>query len=30
MPAGKKYVEAAKKYDKAQLHEPNEAFELVK
>ena len=30
MAPGKKYVEAAKKYDKAQLHEPNEAFELVK
>src|SRR5438128_5435697 len=27
---GKKYVEAAKKYDKTELHEPAKAFELVK
>jgi large subunit ribosomal protein L1 len=30
MAQGKKYVEAAKKYDKAELHEPDKAFELVK
>jgi large subunit ribosomal protein L1 len=30
MPQGKKYVEAAKKYDRAQLYEPEPAFELVK
>jgi len=30
MTKGKKYVEAAKKYDKAELHEPTQAFELVK
>ena len=30
MTAGKKYVEAAKKYDKAELHDPAKAFELVK
>jgi large subunit ribosomal protein L1 len=30
MAQGKKYVEAAKKYDKAELHEPEKAFELVK
>jgi len=30
MTAGKKYVEAAKKYDKAELHDPAQAFELVK
>src|SRR5882724_12772956 len=28
--SGKKYDDAAKKYDKAQLHEPEQAFELVK
>ncbi len=28
--AGKKYADAAKKYDKTQLHEPAKAFELVK
>src|SRR5882724_1852909 len=28
--SGKKYDDAAKKYDKAQLHEPAQAFELVK
>ena len=27
---GKKYADAAKKYDKTQLHEPAKAFELVK
>src|SRR5712691_6690325 len=27
---GKKYADAAKKYDKTQLHEPAQAFELVK
>ena len=27
---GKKYTDAAKKYDKTQLHEPAQAFELVK
>ena len=30
MTQGKKYVEAAKKFDRAQLHEPEQAFELVK
>jgi large subunit ribosomal protein L1 len=30
MAQGKKYVDAAKKYDKAVLHEPTQAFELVK
>jgi large subunit ribosomal protein L1 len=30
MAQGKKYIEAAKKYDKAELHEPDKAFELVK
>ncbi len=30
MAPGKKYVEAVKQYDKAQLHEPTQAFELVK
>src|SRR5256885_12803606 len=30
MPQGKKYVEAAKKFERAQLHEPEQAFELVK
>jgi large subunit ribosomal protein L1 len=30
MAQGKKYVDASKKYDKAELHEPAEAFELVK
>ncbi len=30
MAQGKKYVEAAKKYDRSELHEPNQAFELVK
>ena len=30
MAAGKKYVEASKKYDKGQLYDPNQAFELVK
>jgi large subunit ribosomal protein L1 len=30
MAQGKKYVDAAKKYDKAELHEPAQAFELVK
>ena len=30
MAQGKKYVDASKKYDKAELHEPTQAFELVK
>jgi large subunit ribosomal protein L1 len=30
MPKGKKYVDASRRYDKAALHQPNEAFELVK
>ena len=30
MAPGKKYVEAAKKFDRAQLYEPEPAFELVK
>ena len=30
MAQGKKYVDASKKYDKAELHEPLQAFELVK
>jgi large subunit ribosomal protein L1 len=30
MAQGKKYVDASKKYDKAELHEPAKAFELVK
>ena len=30
MAQGKKYVDASKKYDKQTLHEPAEAFELVK
>jgi large subunit ribosomal protein L1 len=30
MAPGKKYVEAAKKLDRSQLHEPEQAFELVK
>jgi large subunit ribosomal protein L1 len=30
MAQGKKYVDAAKKYDRAELHEPTQAFELVK
>jgi large subunit ribosomal protein L1 len=30
MAPGKKYVEAAKKFDGSQLHEPEQAFELVK
>jgi len=30
MAQGKKYVDAAKKFDKTQLHEPAQAFELVK
>ena len=30
MAQGKKYVDASKKYDKAELHEPAQAFELVK
>jgi large subunit ribosomal protein L1 len=30
MAQGKKYVDAAKKYDKTELHEPAQAFELVK
>ena len=30
MAQGKKYVDASKKYDKAALHEPAQAFELVK
>ena len=30
MTQGKKYVEAAKKFDRAQLQEPEQAFELVK
>jgi large subunit ribosomal protein L1 len=30
MAPGKKYAEASKKYDKTQLHEPTDAFELVK
>jgi large subunit ribosomal protein L1 len=30
MAQGKKYVDASKKYDKTELHEPAQAFELVK
>jgi large subunit ribosomal protein L1 len=30
MPHGKKYVDASRRYDKAALHLPSEAFELVK
>ncbi len=30
MPHGKKYVDASRRYDKATLHQPTEAFELVK
>ena len=30
MPHGKKYVDASRRYDKAALHVPTEAFELVK
>ena len=30
MAQGKKYVDASKKYDKTELHEPEKAFELVK
>ena len=30
MPQSKKYVDASRRYDKAALHEPTEAFELVK
>jgi large subunit ribosomal protein L1 len=30
MPHGKKYVDASRRYDKAAMHQPNEAFELVK
>jgi large subunit ribosomal protein L1 len=30
MPHGKKYVDASRRYDKAALHQPTEAFELVK
>jgi len=30
MPQGKKYTDASKKYDKAELHDPGRAFELVK
>ena len=30
MAPGKKYVEAAKKFDRTELHEPQQAFELVK
>jgi large subunit ribosomal protein L1 len=30
MAPGKKYVEAVKKFDRSQLHEPEQAFELVK
>jgi large subunit ribosomal protein L1 len=30
MAQGKKYTDAAKKYDKTELHEPAEAFDLVK
>src|SRR3954469_19518753 len=30
MPPGKKYVDASRRYDKAALHQPAEAFELVK
>ncbi len=30
MPHGKKYVDASRRYDKAALHNPDEAFELVK
>ena len=30
MPAGKKYVDASRRYDKQALHQPQEAFELVK
>ncbi|HET9729444.1 MAG TPA: 50S ribosomal protein L1 [Acidimicrobiia bacterium] len=30
MPQAKKYVDAAKKYDKAKLHQPSEAFDLIK
>ena len=30
MPAGKKYTEATKKYDRSEQYDPNQAFELVK
>jgi large subunit ribosomal protein L1 len=30
MAQGKKYVDASKKYDKTELHDPTQAFELVK
>jgi large subunit ribosomal protein L1 len=30
MPHGKKYVDASRRYDKQALHQPTEAFELVK
>jgi large subunit ribosomal protein L1 len=30
MPAGKKYLEAAKKYDRTEQYDPDQAFELVK
>jgi large subunit ribosomal protein L1 len=30
MPQGKKYVDAAKRFDRETLHQPNEALELVK
>ena len=30
MAAGKKYVDASRRYDKAQVYEPEQAFELVK
>jgi large subunit ribosomal protein L1 len=30
MPQSKKYVDASRRYDKAALHQPSEAFELVK
>ncbi len=30
MPHGKKYVDASRRYDKQAVHEPREAFELVK
>src|SRR5262245_43451107 len=30
MPKGKKYVDASRRYDKATVHDPQEAFDLVK
>src|SRR4051794_37792993 len=30
MPKGKKYVDASRRYDKTQVHEPTAALELVK